>query len=140
MRWVGHKSENSIRSYAHTTTSAEKKEMADYLNNAANPKENKMPENEVAAQSNQQQAQGSTEFPKNVNDLSFGELLHLTPEQEADVLKELFTNDIKIPGNSSPKKNVVQNVSQNVAQPLNGVMPKMMFNNSNITINFNINK
>lgn len=134
MRWVGHKSENSIRSYAHTTSSAEKKEMADYLSSAVMGKENEPPKQENKAIENKPQEEFTTN-PSNVANLSFGQLLQLTPEEEQNVLKDLFLTEIEVPANN----NVVQNV-QNVAQPVSNLIPKMMFNNSTVTINFNVTK
>lgn len=148
MRWSGHKSENSIKSYAHTTTNAEKKEMAEYLNNAAMGQENIPPkdsEKKVAVNSNALASVPNEQPSSSECDMSLRDLLELTPEQEKDLVKDLFTTDMQIPEGPSatnPKPNgnaVVQSV-QNLAQPITGVQPKMMFSNSNVTINFNINK
>lgn len=137
MCWTGHKSENSIKSYAHTTTNAQKKEVAEYLSKAAEGKENipvQIPEVPLAVK-----AQEMTSPEASVaSDLSFRELLELTPEQEKNLLKELFSTDMEIPP-SVPNNSVVQNVN-NVAQPVTSVVPKMMFQNSSVTINFNVTK
>lgn len=137
MRWTGHKSKSSVKSYAHTTTNAEKKEMAEYLTKAAEGKEN-IPMN-GQNQPLAVKAQETTSPEAAVaSDLSFRELLELTPEQEKDLLKDLFSTDMEIPP-SVPNNSVVQNVS-NVAQPVTSIMPKMMFQNSTVTINFNVTK
>lgn len=145
MRWSGHKSENSIKSYAHTTSNEEKKEMAEFLSNAAMGKENKPPkENPVpATESNPVVAvQNEANVKSSEMDLSLQDLLELTPEQEKALLKDLFSTEMEIPVGPSvpnnPKSAVVQSVS-NVAKPTS-VSPKMMFANSTVTINFNINK
>lgn len=142
MRWVGHKSENSIRSYAHTTSSSEKKEMAEYLSAAAEGKENKTAEQNVQVQAvAANKPQETTSVAGEVlSDLSFRELMQLTPEQENNLLKELFSTEMEIPSNPSPQNALVQNVQNTVAQPVNNVTPKMMFQNSTVTINFNITK
>lgn len=151
MRWSGHKSENSIKSYAHTTSNEEKKEMADFLNNTAMGKENKPPsENKPFTATSKGEPLAATpkqivaipeQPPQNTDetaDLSLTDLLELSPEQEQNLIKELFTTEMEIP-HSHPNNSVVQSVN-NVAQPITGVTPKMVFSNSSVTINFNINK
>ena len=72
---------------------------------------------------------------KPVSELSFGELLQLTPQQEQQILNDLLNCDIP----EQPKQN---NVQVNNTNPVNAqnIVPRMLFNNSNITINFNIMK
>lgn len=148
MRWSGHKSENSIKSHAHTTTNAEKKEMADYLNNAAVGQENILPENKPEKVTQPVPKAVAVQDPNAQNmdevaDISICDLLELTPEQEQSLLKDLFDTEMEIPDsvpNNVPGKNaVVQNV-KNIAQPVTGVTPKMLFSHSSVTINLNINK
>ena len=77
--------------------------------------------------------------------LSFRDLLELTPEEKSNLLADLFKNDIEVP-NADVKthalnvnnNNNVQTIS--TVQPHQAIMPKMMFSNSTVTINFNINK
>lgn len=145
MRWTGHKSEDSIRSYAHKTSTKEKHEMSGALDVAIRgskpkkAKENKPPVTESVPKNNQNA--GEIPASDNIANLSFGDLLQLSPEEEQKVLKELFSTELEIPGNDNGHNanNVVASVSNNnVVQP--SIMPKMMFNNSNITINFTVNK
>lgn len=140
MRWTGHKSEDSIKSYAHKTSKEEKKEMSGCLDTAIlgpppkkqkpNEPVNQKPQIPVAVENAQDQSSGE--------ELSLRELLELTPEQEQNLLKELFSTEMEIPNNVVA--NVNQNNTNNVVQPLNQVAPKMMFQNSTITTNFNVNK
>lgn len=147
MQWSGHKSENSIKSYAHTTSNEEKKEMAEYLNHAAMGKENKPPvavKSAAPATESNPVAVVPNEPPSSseMANLSLGDLLQLSPEEEKNLIKDLFSTELEIPENNQPipnNGNVVQSVN-NVAQPITGVTPKMMFANSTVTINFNINK
>lgn len=148
MRWSGHKSETSIKSYAHTTSDEEKKEMANFLNNAAMRKENKPPKSDegkvVPATVSKAVVDVQNEPKSSEMDLSLQDLLELTPEQEKKLLKDLFTTEMDIPQGPSipqnPSNSVVQSVN-NVAKPVTtSVAPKMMFANSSVTINFNINK
>lgn len=142
MRWSGHKSENSIKSYAHTTTNAEKKEMAEYLNQAAMGKENIPPAQVPCTVSKPMVIQEKNEAPPNMDatfDLGLRDLLELSPDEEQHLLKQLFDTEMEIPDSVPKSKSMVSNV-KNVAQPITGVTPKMMFTGSNVTINFNINK
>lgn len=71
--------------------------------------------------------------------LSMCELLELAPNEVDDLVKDLFGSEIPIP----PSTVAVKNSNQlNTYKPCSKqeIAPKMMFQNSNITINFNINK
>ena len=73
------------------------------------------------------------------------ELLQLTPEQEKEFFSEIFNEEIEMPlTEESKQKSIVPTVTYNSNSniqnmPLtNRLLPKMMFANSNITINFNM--
>ena len=110
----------SIQSYSSHTSNTRKREMSESLARAMVPTSPK-----------QVKSDGQNTTNDNIGNLSFGELLQLTPEQEQKILNELLNTEIE-----QPKTNF--SVCSN---PLNAqnILPKMLFNNSTITINFNIN-
>lgn len=78
---------------------------------------------------------------------SFQDWLELTLERTEDLYNEIFSKDAVVPQEVGPltvNKTIqnVQNVANVQGNPMQAlartVMPKMQFNNSTVTINFNI--
>ena len=79
-----------------------------------------------------------------IGNLSMRDLLELSAEEESEFLKELFDDDffqqsshLNVNNNNSTM-NKIANVRPN--QIAQSALPRMLFNNSTVTINFNINK
>ena len=134
----GHKKVESIQSYANVTSNAKKREMSESLASAMimSPKRNKTTETD--------------KIPNNdIQNMSFRELLELSPEQEAVVMKEILDDDWgnMVEVNAVPQappvsvNSATNNVTtlNPIAMETQNVIPRMVFNNSNITINFNVN-
>lgn len=135
----GHKREESIKSYATKVSETKKREMSDALaSEIIQPKKQKVAPNVTSSE--------SVVVHQPNFDLSFRDLLELSPEEEDKLVKELF-EDVTLDNSvanmpSSQQLNVTSNV-QNVSSlnPNNQqIVPKLLFQNSNVTINFNINK
>lgn len=156
----GHKREESIKSYASKTSASTKRQISDTLADAIiKPPEKKtrainenvlpkLPPNHIHTSI---ACKDKFEIPKDNSDkddpsnLSFGELLELQPDEVDNLVKELFGSEMPIPGNAIPTNSVaVKNNNQltsfNPCKNTQQIIPKMMFSNSNITINFNVNK
>ena len=76
--------------------------------------------------------------------ISFRDLLELDEEGEQALLKEILSDDMQIPQEIQVCNNPVA-ISNSVTSTVNPVAmhnegPRMVFNNSNVTINFNISK
>lgn len=161
----GHKKVESIQSYTTKTTTAKKRQMSDSLANALcpEPKVFKIPEQEeyrckpvnITGTDKRPPRPGpSASIPipqENTFDLSFRDLLELNEEEEKQVLNDIFNNEItyeepnnKAVAHVSNVQNNVQNVQVNpltearMSHLAATVIPKMMFNNSHVTINFNV--
>ena len=135
----GHKREESIKSYATKVSETKKREMSDALaSEIIQPKKQKVAPNVTSSE--------SVVVHQPNFDLSFRDLLELSPEEEDKLVKELF-EDVTLDNSvanmpSSQQLNVTSN-GQNVSSlnPNNQqIVPKLLFQNSNVTINFNINK
>ena len=156
----GHKKMDSITSYAHRTSDNKKRQMSETLANAlvSKPCEKvvKFEENVVRKPTATisvppaETTTGATDetFPT-INGSELGQLLQLTQEQERDLMNELLNTPFDIPAPpaapaQAPQSvnNVVKTVSNvNDHRPsLASVTPRMVFQNSNVTINFNVNK
>ena len=142
----GHKNTDSIQSYATTTSNAKKREMAESLSGVLckSPKRSCLNVSKPPV-CNMNQNVGSS-----VENMSFRELLQLDEAQEQALLNEIFSDDMQ---QSENPPNVQENmpvtinstnnsITSTAVNPkaLHNIIPKMMFNNSNITINFNMNK
>ena len=76
--------------------------------------------------------------------MSFRDLLELDEEGEQVLLKEILSDGMQIPQEKQVCNNPVA-ISNSVTSTVNPVAmhnlgPRMVFNNSNVTINFNISK
>lgn len=156
----GHKKEESIKSYSSKTSRAKKREISETLANAiapCPPKKWSPPQsvNHIHTKQNcSELAQGNKrrddddDQPPNF-DLGLADFLELGPEEEKNLLNELMSNDIPIPPGPSDQmaKPAPQNQTHcnlvNAWNPLaqmQQIMPKMVFQNSAVTINFNVGK
>ena len=132
-----HKKEESLKSYSSKVTKAKKREMSESLSNAIeSQKAIKQIEecNSVAMPANNKN--------QNEGQNSIRDLLQLSAEEEENFLKEIFKDDDDTFG---PLTQVVNNNNNNVqaiSSPKIGpyCLPKMVFQNSNVTINFNVGK
>ena len=132
-----HKKEESLKSYSSKVTKAKKREMSESLSNAIeSQKAIKQIEecNSVAMPANNKN--------QNEGQNSIRDLLQLSAEEEENFLKEIFKDDYDTFG---PLTQVVNNNNNNVqaiSSPKIGpyCLPKMVFQNSNVTINFNVGK
>ena len=126
----GHKNISSIQSYAKTSDS-KKREMCDTLADAMQPKKSR----------SDPQVNNTKDESKelDLNNLSFRQLLELTLEEEKALFDEIMSGEIK-EGKSSGTLQVQQPQNKVALPSVQSVVPKMMFNNSNVTINFNIQK
>lgn len=157
----GHKRVESIQSYAQNTSTAKKRQISDTLGNAIDPpvKMFKVPPPEdepcrpsVNVVNNNKPPppppSASIAIPEEKAnfDLSFVDLLELSPTKEEQVLNEMFTNEVVPLTVNKTIQNVQNNVQnlpvvqgENCLKSLAGsIMPKMQFNNSTVTINFNL--
>ena len=135
-----HKTEQTIKSYSRTSDTR-KREMSNALSTALvqSPPEKK---------SKKEPIETTTKLQNDDENLStIRDLLQLTPDQETEFFNEIFSQDIPIPENKTtpPQVNAQGNslsisTNNNVQNmPLNArLIPKMLFSNSNVTINFNI--
>lgn len=161
----GHKKVESIQAYAAKTPNTKKRQMSDSLSHAlggvkepkiiATPPETCRPFREACKGDDPKPPPPACTVGhpvQNSFDYSFKDLLELSQEEEQQVLNDIFNTDMvyKEPVNKAVAVNntfnQVSNV-QNVNPPekvlntmASSIMPKMMFNNSSVTINFNINK
>ena len=135
----GHKREESIKLYASRVPFAKKREMSNALSSVVVPKKQKI--ETISKPTGDENVINESEN----SNMSFRDLLELSQEEESALLKELlsdepFSNEVQ---NVNPQPLNVTNTIQNVStvRPSNQqVVPKMVFQNSNITINFNITK
>lgn len=151
----GHKREESIKSYASKTSTTTKRQISDTLADVIvkpqarktraineNPKP-KLPPNHmhtsIACKENFETKDDKSDKDDPSN-LSFGELLELEPDEVDNLVKELFGSEIPIPGNVPSSAVAVKSNMFNPCKNTQQIVPKMTFNNSNITINFNVNK
>ena len=142
----GHKNIDSIQSYSTRTSNSKKREMAESLAGALlkSPKKTCLDKENIDSVDNTKHNENTN---VNMENMSFRELLELDEEQEQALLKEILSDDVSTfePNASGNKNQVAFNATSNVTNTVNpiamhNVLPKMLFNNSNITINFNINK
>ena len=142
----GHKKVKTIQSYATKTCNDMKQKMSNSLSEAMVPeKKHTKQANPVQPSTSTADTVQSKEVP-NFN-LSLKDLLELTPKEEQNLLKELVENDMENNENTIvPSQNILvaSNVNNNNNiqnnHPMQSVMPKMLFNNPTITINFNLPK
>lgn len=145
----GHKHEESIKSYASKTPAATKRQISDTLSDAIVEKSprkkvraiNSVPDNvgpvyprtSIACKENFETPENNDK--QDPSTMSFGELMELEPNEVDNLVKELFGSEIPIPGNNVSVQKTAYNPTN-----MHQIIPKMMFQNSNITINFNVNK
>ena len=138
-----HKSEQTIKSYSKTSD-GKKRKMSEALSNALviSPKVAKM-----QSVQNQQEVEINLNANNNNNTEdnigAIRELLQLSPEQEKEFFNEIFTQEFEMPSPSknSPTHTVSINSNSNSIQTnpnTTRCIPKMLFSNNNITINFNM--
>lgn len=165
----GHKHEESIKSYASKTSCATKRQISETLSKALAPDPsqpkifcppkgvNYLHTNTKCHEIDQGNKRPDDDTDKPNFDLGLCDLLELKPDDEANLLKELLNNEIPIPPNPTetaaktanivPQVPSVQGQTQNNTvnawnplQQMQQIMPKMVFQNSAITINFNVGK
>ena len=151
-----HKREETIKSYS-CTSDTRKRQMSHALSNALeNTKKPKLEEVDNVVKpstgtvecsntnSNNNNNVDSQESSVEMNETpTIRELLELTADQEKEFFQAIFSEDFPHPDSIVPKQTSVNiNTSniQNKPTTTASVLPKMLFNNSNITINFNIQK
>ena len=124
----GHKREESIKSYSTVTSDPKKREMSNALASALVEKPSTTPKVKSA---------GITQVDKQDENLNIHELLQMTPEEESNFLSEVFSDfqPDPMPVSVNTTNSSIQN-----RPSLQNVMPKMVLNNSTVTINFNINR
>ena len=138
----GHKKIESIQNYAHRTSATNKREMSESLASALVQLQVKKAKNEVQAPC-ATVSKPPPEIPKmefsTVDQAQIRDLLEITPDEEHDLLKELFNTPFEAPTLVNNVVKTVSNVSENNPK-IASVAPKMIFQNSNVTINFNITR
>lgn len=150
----GHKREESIKSYASKTSTATKRQISDTLADAivkSPPKKTRAinaptfnevnyPHTSVACKEafENKTRDKDKDDPSN---LSFCELLELQPDEVDNLVQELFGSEMPIPPSNVCAVQKKQQVNAfNPSNKMQEIAPKMMFQNSNITINFNVSK
>ena len=134
-----HKSEQTIKAYSKTSE-GKKRKMSEALSTALvnSPPKVMKTSNEVASENSNNNNSGTTDDNLSV----IRDLLELTPEQEKEFFNEILTQEIAMPQGQTNDNSANVNIttSRNIQNmPLtNRILPKMMFANSNITINFNM--
>ena len=139
----GHKKIESIQNYTYRTSEAQKRKMSESLATAIVSTPPKKSKHEVSATESVppanskgntvQIAQEKNQFGT-IDQVHLKDLLQITPEEENNLMRELF--DVPFEPNVT---NVVSNVQEHKPN-LASVAPKMVFENSNITINFNVTR
>ena len=131
----GHKKVETIQSYSNKTTKAQKRQMSETLSSAIIKSPLKKSKTQDQGQFKLQCFKALPQ--KLVNDagnfnLNIRDLLELSEQEEEDLLKDLFNEEI-------PMAVAVNNNKVSQCMPvMNAVRPKMVFENSTITINFNL--
>ena len=122
----GHKREESIKSYSTVTSDPKKREMSNALASALVTKTPETPKKELIDQVDNKD-----------ENLEIRELLQMTPEEEKHFLKEIFSDfePDPLPVSVNTTNSSIQN-----RPSLQNVMPKMVLNNSTVTINFNFQR
>ena len=145
----GHKKIESITNYAHRTSDTKKKQMSESLATALvqppskKPKLEHVESNKIppsATVSKPPSETPKTQF-ETIDQVEICDLLQITPDEENSLLNEIFNTPFE-QQTSAPVNNLVKNVS-NVSEnnpKIASVAPKMIFQNSNVTINFNITR
>ena len=140
-----HKSEQTIKSYSKTSD-GKKRKMSETLSSALVSSPPKAMKLEMAKENvSCTESVSTVNIDANCNNNNSNnddnlavirELLELTPDQEKEFFNDILSQEMEMPVNV-PQTNV-NNVSNVQNMPMSTrVLPKMMFANNNITINFN---
>ena len=143
----GHKNIDSIQSYSVTTSDAKKREMSESLTGALikSPKKIRLDKPVTPVETATKPAvNNEIENSKDPFTMSFRELLELDTEQEKQLINELLNDDMDTYQNEQNKNPVAISNTSNVTSSVNpismrNIVPKMMFSNCSVTINFNGN-
>ena len=143
----GHKKIESIQNYTNPTSDSKKRKMSEDLASAivkSPPKVAKVAKCEVSTT-----VSIPVEKPKNIvklpqekaefstiDQVQLKDLLQISPEEEKNLMRELFDMPFEPPNVTNVVTSNVQEHRPNLAL----VAPKMVFQNSNITINFNVTR
>ena len=147
----GHKKVESIQSYSCNTSNEKKRQMAESLSREIirSPKiarvETEEKPEKVTKPATPQIGSPVEKANFDVSNMSFRELLQLDEEQEKALLQEIFSDEDNSFDQVNNPVNIVKTSTNNnnvnpVAMRTQNIVPKMMFNNSTVTINFNISK
>ena len=149
----GHKNVESIQSYSSKTSEAKKRQMSESLSSAmikTPPKKQKIAPKVTEADAvhkqhvtalNANNNNNSNDSGVDLGSLSFRDLLELDEEQEKLVLNDILYSDESSFETNQPVsiRNTTSNVNP-VALSAQSIIPRMIFSNSSVTINFNITK
>ena len=141
-----HKCEETIKSYS-ITSDTRKREMSTALSNALvqSPKILKKDDANVTPSTSTSMGDGNVNNSNNNPEETptIRELLQLTSDQEKEFYDSILGEDFLHPDTIQPSQpNVNINTSNIQNKPITSasLLPKMLFNNSNITINFIVQK
>ena len=130
----GHKKIETIQNYSTQTSENAKRSMSNSLASAllGEPKTKAL---KADPKTTDPVIEKNQEFTT-IDQKSFRELLELTPKQERVVLREMFNDFEPTP----VKVNNHNNTQVAYTRDIQNIVPRMIFQNSSITINFNITK
>ena len=141
-----HKSESTIKTYSNKCPDNKKREMYDALNDSVIPKKTKTQDTnkEVKSTINVQDLKAiNSDQNTNNNNANLPNNFDLMPfedEENDDFLLQYLRDNPQENFNEKPvQSNQVVNTTNNMSTSM-PIVPKMFFQNSNITINYNFSK